>query len=249
MKCKRPCQKARRARVRVVDVRLQHEVRIRPHRAGIEGGDRALGNRLSGKCADAGASDLGRCAAQLGRPRQRGADRRERCCFPRPHCRRLANSVRDLGRRAAQLGRPRKRGADRRELCSSPTHSACELAPVTSRTMSVRLAAPPSRSRRKKVPAQRACTHGAVARSTRRSRSPHAAAGRLRLGDCPRRQQGVPSQGLLALLGLRHEPDVQVRLSWQRLVHVCQDGLLGGAGLHVRRSERRHTGARAHRIS
>ena len=82
MKCKRPCQKARRARVRVVDVRLQHEVRIRPHRAGIEGGDRALGNRLSGKGADAGASDLGRRAAQLGRPRQRGADRCERCSSP-----------------------------------------------------------------------------------------------------------------------------------------------------------------------
>ena len=213
MKCKRPCQKARRARVRIVDVLLQHEVRIRPHRAGIEGGNFALGNRLSGKGADAGASDL--------------------------------------GRRAAQLGRPRKRGADRRELCSSPTHSACELAPVTSRTMSVRLAAPPSRSRRKKVPAQRACTHGAVDRSPRRSRSPHAAAGRLRLGDCPRRQQGVPSQGLLALLGLRHEPEVQVRLPRQRLVHVCQDrdGLVGGAGLHVRRSERRQTGARAHCIS
>ena len=206
---KRPCQKARRARVRVVDVRLQHEVRIRPHRAGIEGGDRALGNRLSGKCADAGASDL--------------------------------------GRRAAQLGRPRKRGADRRERCSSRRHRAASSKLANNVRASLRRRQ--SRSRRKKVPAQRACTHGADTRTTRRSRSSHAAAGRLRLGDCPRRQQGVPSQGLLALLGLRHEPDVQVRLSWQRLVHVCQDGLVGGAGLHVRRSERRHTSARAHHIS
>ena len=98
VKCKRPCQKARRARVRVVDVRLQHEVRIRPHRARIEGGDRALGNRLRGKGADTGAGDLGRRAAQLGRPRKRGADRRERCSS-RKHraselARDLANNVR-----------------------------------------------------------------------------------------------------------------------------------------------------------
>ena len=82
VKCKRPCQKARRARVRVVDVRLQHEVRIRPHRARIEGGNRAIGNRLSSKGAETGASDLGRRAAQLGRPRKRGAGRRERCSSP-----------------------------------------------------------------------------------------------------------------------------------------------------------------------
>ena len=151
-------------------------------------------------------------------------------------------------RSAAWAAAPARRGPPR-ALFLSDASCVCELARDLANKEHVRLSAPPSRSRRKKVPAQRACTHGADARTTRRSRSPHAAAGRLRLGDCPRRQQGVPSQGLLALLGLRHEPDVQVRLSWQRLVHVCQDGLLGGAGLHVRRSERRHTGARAHCIS
>ena len=107
MKCKRPCQKARRARVRVVDVRLQHEVRVRPHRAGIEGGDRALGNRLGGKGADAGACNLGRRAAQLGRPRKRGADRRERCSSrrhrgelkPREQCAPLCAAVRSSRRK------------------------------------------------------------------------------------------------------------------------------------------------------
>ena len=89
-------------------------------------------------------------------------------------------------------------------------------------------------------------------RSTRRSRSPHAAAGRLRLGDCPRRQQGVPSQGLLGdFWGFDTSPMSKFDFpgkGFSTLVKTETDSLeVQGFMCDVLKGG--HTGARAHRIS
>ena len=125
-----------------------------------------------------------------------------------------------LTARSAAWAWPRKRGADRRERCS-PRHRAASFQLANNVRAS---GAAVSRAVVKKCSSTR--VHMAPTLGPAAVAELHAAAGRLRLGDCPRRQQ-VPSQGLLALGADTSRR--QVRLSGKACTR-CQDGLLGGAG-------------------